>query len=860
MPASTMLEIIVKGRDQAGKVIGGLNKKLKETQLRATSTNKVMLGLQRGIGGLTRSIFSLRGAIATLGIGLVARSFLSAATTAESYRTRLVTLMGSMEKANELFDAMGDYASSVSFEYEEIMGAATNLSGIMTGGTEEIKKWMPIIADLAATAGMGIQETTSQVIRMYSAGAASADMFRERGILAMLGFQSGVSVSAAATRKQLIAAYEDPASKIRGAAEALSRTWSGMMSMMSDAWFQFRNVVMEAGVFDFIKAGVSLLLEQIRLLKEEGKMEAFGKALGAKVLSVLESIIKGVALVADGFRGWKMIWLGLKATFALFAEFVNRGLAAIYNGIDAMVQAIGRSIQNIAKLIEIVDITGLSKGLTESLQKTGELLAGMKGVGAEAEKRAEYWEKIGMETAKTLQDTISQESALMKVNRLLGMIKKRAAEYAEAATKAGKVRPPKVELKPQAKLQAMMKSELMRLNELIKTNLAELESHYNAGLIKLAEYYEKRREYLEKSYASEMALLKKAETKEEDPTKKLAIQDRIFKREQQYTRDLMKLADDRTKAEKKQAKDRLSITEKLAQIKGRVEFESATNISNIFRNQQAELAKRQADELQSLKDLKADEAQEEEAHRLHQLERDKQIADQRKQVQQIVFDNMKQSLSFMESAFSDAYTASGKTIKEFFYAQKAAAVANTIISTYESAQKAYASLVGIPFVGPVLAVIAAGAAIVAGLARVAVIKGQTLAAGGMVKGVSPSPTADNIPVDATAGEFMQPVSAVKYYGARAMEAVRRKLVPKELLSQFAYPSVKRDYSHAMAEGGMVGAGAGGDNGGVMAEINMTNITDPRDIDRYLASARGQDAVVNIISSRALSVKRVLRMQ
>lgn len=853
MPASEVLDIIVRGKDRAGKVIEKLNKGLKEAQLRTTSVNKVMLGFNKSLATVTRGVFSLQGAIAGIGIGLLARSFLSAATTAESYRTRLVTLMGSMQKANELFDAMGDYAGSVSFEYEEIMGAATNLSGIMTGGTEEIKKWMPVIADLAATAGMGIQETTSQVIRMYSAGAASADMFRERGILAMLGFQSGVSVSAEETRKRLIAAYEDPASKIRGAAEALSRTWGGMMSMMSDAWFQFRNVVMEAGVFDFIKAGVSLLLEQIRLLKAEGKMEAFGKEFGESVLKGLEVVIKGVAIVADGFRGWKMIWLGLKATFALFAEFVNIGLATIYDTLDSVVQAIGRGIQNVAKLIEIVDITGLSEGVTESLQKTGELLAGMKGVGEEASKRAEYWAAIGTETTKVLNDTINQESALTKVNKVLGMIRERAAGYAASAKEAGKVRPPKVELKPQAKLQAMMKSELMRLNELIKTSLAELENHYGKGLIQLEVYYDKRREFLDQAYKAEMDLLKKAEGKESDPTKKLAIQDRIFKREQQYTRELMKLSEDRTKAEEKQAETRVSIAEQLAQIKGRVEFDSATNITNIFRNQQAELEKRQADEIQKLKDMKAEEAQVEEAHRLHQLERDKQIADQRMQIQQVIIDNMKSSLGFMESAFGDAYEASGKKIKEFFYAQKAASIASTIISTYEAAQKAYTSLAGIPYVGPALGIAAAAFAVAAGMAKVAVIRTQSLAAGGKVEGRSPSATADNIPIDATAGEFMQPVSAVRHYGAKAMEAIRRRLVPKELLQGFSPASFTPNYSYAMAAGGSVPpAAAQGEK-----PITINNILDPALMDQYVSTTHGQRNILNVMSQNAFAVKQIL---
>ena len=48
-------------------------------------------------------------------------------------------------------------------------------------------------------------------------------------------------------------------------------------------------------------------------------------------------------------------------------------------------------------------------------------------------------------------------------------------------------------------------------------------------------------------------------------------------------------------------------------------------------------------------------------------------------------------------------------------AGKAVAVASATISTYLSAQKAYESLIGTPFVGPVLAPIAAGVAVAGGL-------------------------------------------------------------------------------------------------------------------------------------------------
>lgn len=65
--------------------------------------------------------------------------------------------------------------------------------------------------------------------------------------------------------------------------------------------------------------------------------------------------------------------------------------------------------------------------------------------------------------------------------------------------------------------------------------------------------------------------------------------------------------------------------------------------------------------------------------------------------------------------------------------------------------------------------------------------------GGPIAGTSPHPKADNILIKATAGEFMQPVHAVKHYGENTMEAIRQKRIPKEVLAGFA-------------DGGLIGFG------------------------------------------------------
>ena len=70
------------------------------------------------------------------------------------------------------------------------------------------------------------------------------------------------------------------------------------------------------------------------------------------------------------------------------------------------------------------------------------------------------------------------------------------------------------------------------------------------------------------------------------------------------------------------------------------------------------------------------------------------------------------------------------------------------------------------------------------------------ASGGPIDGFSPHSRADNIEINATAGEFMQPVDAVAHYGTDVMEKIRTKKIPKSALTDYSEPA-------GYAAGGMV---------------------------------------------------------
>lgn len=237
---------------------------------------------------------------------MIGKKFISAADQAEQYRVRLEVLLGSTQEGALMFKEMAEYAGRVPFQFEEIMSGATSLAGVMKGGVAEVKKWIPLIGDLAATTGMSIQETIGQVIRMYSAGAASADMFRERGILAMLGFQAGVRYTAEETRKMMFQAWEKMDSQFRGATEKLADTWKGLTSMLADAWFVFKTRVMEAGVMDFLKEQLRGVISKIEDLKASGKFDEFARDISKNVIEklkmikeILKSIVEKTKILAQ---------------------------------------------------------------------------------------------------------------------------------------------------------------------------------------------------------------------------------------------------------------------------------------------------------------------------------------------------------------------------------------------------------------------------------------------------------------------------------------------------------------------------------------------------------------------------------
>ena len=228
-------------------------------------TQKAMASAKRGMADLSAAARQAKIAMAALAAGgvVLGKSVIDSASQVESLRVRLKFMTGSTESANKAFNQMRTYASRVPFALEEIQQASASLLTV-GDGVEDLNQLLEITGDIAAVSGLSFQETAMQIQRAMSGGIASAELFRERGVSAMLGFEAGVTYSAEQTRQRLVSLWTDGNTTMKGATKDLANTYVGQVSMMEDAWFELKLAIADAGVFEEMTEIVKELTETFK--------------------------------------------------------------------------------------------------------------------------------------------------------------------------------------------------------------------------------------------------------------------------------------------------------------------------------------------------------------------------------------------------------------------------------------------------------------------------------------------------------------------------------------------------------------------------------------------------------------------
>ena len=214
-------------------------------------TKRTFGGLQGALGRLRKSVFSLQSAFVGLGAGLITRNLVNTGKNLENLRVRLKFLLKDTNEGAKAFENMTKFASQVPFSLEEIQSGSGILATV-TDNADDLQKMLEITGNVAATTGLDFRTAAEQIQRSFSAGIGAADLFREKGVRNMLGFQAGATVSIEETVKAFEKVF-GKGGRFGSATDELAGTFEGTLSMIGDKIFNFKKVLLEAGFFEELK-------------------------------------------------------------------------------------------------------------------------------------------------------------------------------------------------------------------------------------------------------------------------------------------------------------------------------------------------------------------------------------------------------------------------------------------------------------------------------------------------------------------------------------------------------------------------------------------------------------------------------
>jgi hypothetical protein len=348
-------------------------------------TRQAFNGIRAGLSNLRASIFSVQSALIGIGGGLVVRSFVNVGREVEELGIRFNFLFGNVEEGQKAFKGLIDFAGRVPFSLQEIASASGNLA-VVTDNAEELQKVLKITGNVAAVTGLDFRTTAEQIQRSFSSGIGAADLFRERGVRALLGFKAGMAV----TTEETIERFEElfgENGRFSKATEVLATTFTGTLSMLGDKLFKFKLETNEAGFFDFVKNALVVIN---RMIEENSKaLSNFSTAVGQGMVNFIKQFILGMA--------------GLMDLVAPLFRVINNGLAGLIEIVRALPPAI-REMGIIGFLmlgrggkIAVVGILALLKQFGVDLDEITNKIFGsgdQKSMGRMFEKANEFIKKI----------------------------------------------------------------------------------------------------------------------------------------------------------------------------------------------------------------------------------------------------------------------------------------------------------------------------------------------------------------------------------------------------------------------------------------------------------------------------------
>ena len=269
-------------------------------------TRQAMQSATTNVDKMKSAVFNLRNALIGLGAGVAIKSFIDVGKQVESLQIRLKFLFGSVDEGAKAFDVMAKFASKVPFSLQQIQQGAGNLA-VVSKNAEELQEMLQITGRVASVTGLDFRTTAEQIQRSFSAGVASADIFRERGVRDLLGFKAGATVTAEETAEAFRRVF-GANGRFANATKDLAETLEGTLSMIGDKFFNFQKAVAEA-FFVGLKREFGALDKALE--DNQKTIDDIAKSIGEGLSTAVIKAGEAVRFIKDNFELLKALGIAI---------------------------------------------------------------------------------------------------------------------------------------------------------------------------------------------------------------------------------------------------------------------------------------------------------------------------------------------------------------------------------------------------------------------------------------------------------------------------------------------------------------------------------------------------------------------
>jgi len=281
-------------------------------------------------------------ALGAFGAARIVKSVVNVGQQVEELGLRFKFLFGTAEEGAKAFDNLVNFAAKVPFTLEEIQQGAGNLA-VISENADELSTNLELVGNVAAVTGLDFRTTSEQIQRAFAGGIASADIFRERGVRALLGFKEGAKVSVEETREAFQRVF-GKGGQFGNATDEFANTLTGTISMLQDKLFKVQKAISD-GFFEELKTQFGDLNEVLN--SNEEAIEEFSKDIG-------ETLAEGIRKAVDAFKFLRENLAEVEAILGILLA-TSRRVIKVITGIALIFDSIGRKARELRESLGLLD-------------------------------------------------------------------------------------------------------------------------------------------------------------------------------------------------------------------------------------------------------------------------------------------------------------------------------------------------------------------------------------------------------------------------------------------------------------------------------------------------------------------------